>query len=146
MSLKAGYARRLCLTSGLLLLAVLAVLSHAPSRGQSVWKTDSKTLSVRNAHSLVYDNVQQAVILFGGADAIHVCADTWQWDGKKRTWEFASAEGPGPRTFAAFAYDDSRHEAILFGGNRVLFGTGNEADSFLGIPGAFTITAGVRCK
>src|SRR5262249_48410234 len=34
--------------------------------------------------------------------------------------------------FAAFAYDERNHEAILFGGNRVLFGTGKETDSFLG--------------
>jgi hypothetical protein len=44
---------------------------------------------------------------------------------------FVTGDGPGPRTFAAFAYDERRAEAILFGGNRVLFGKGDETDTFL---------------
>lgn len=90
-----------------------------------------ETLSVRNAHSMVYDNDRGRILLFGGADASHVCADTWQWDGATRTWQFVRATGPGPRTFAAFAYDERRHEAILFGGNRILFGAGEQTDTFL---------------
>jgi hypothetical protein len=89
------------------------------------------TLSVRNAHSMVYDSSRRAVILFGGADATHVCRDTWRWNSQNRVWQLVTESGPEPRTFAAFAYDERRREAILFGGNRVLFGKGDEANTFL---------------
>ena len=91
----------------------------------------TNTLSVRNAHSMFYDDDHRAVILFGGADATRVCGDTWQWNAKKKAWQFVTADGPQPRTFAAVAYDERRHEAVLFGGNRVLFGKGDESDTFL---------------
>ena len=41
------------------------------------------------------------------------------------------ATGRHPRTFAALAYDRARERLVLFGGNRVLFGTGSEKDPFL---------------
>jgi hypothetical protein len=88
-------------------------------------------LSVRNAHSMIYDSDRKAIYLFGGADATRVLGDTWSWDDEKRIWRFVTASGPSPRTFAAFAYDERHHEGILFGGNRVLFGDGSEADTFL---------------
>jgi len=81
---------------------------------------------------MAYDVDRREVLLFGGADADHVCGDTWRWDSTTRTWHFVTAIGPGPRTFSALAYDERNREAILFGGNRVLFGTGKEEDSFLG--------------
>ena len=103
--------------------ACVLIHSHPP-RGATM-------LSVRNGHSMVYDSDRRVVVLFGGADATHVCGDTWQWDGERRVWLLVTAEGPEPRTFAAFAYDERRHEAILFGGNRVLFGKGDQGDTFL---------------
>lgn len=106
-------------------LTCVSVLSY------SLGSIGGATLSVRNAHSMIYDSNRGAVILFGGADATHVCGDTWQWDSHKRIWLSVTAKGPGPRTFAAFAYDERRHEGILFGGNRVLFGKGDESDTFL---------------
>jgi len=80
---------------------------------------------------MVYDTDRHQILLFGGADEVQVCEDTWRWDGTAHTWQFVTASGPGPRTFPAWAYDERNHEAILFGGNRVLFGTGQEKDSFL---------------
>src|SRR5262249_23523148 len=88
-------------------------------------------ISVRNAHSMIYDTALERVILFGGADATQVCADTWAWNSERREWQYLTTAGPGPRTFAAFAYDEHHREAILLGGNRVLFGTGKENNSFL---------------
>jgi hypothetical protein len=118
--------------SSVLPLAVAATIASAVIQGDVARSPDAvQTLSVRNAHSMFYDSDRQAVFLFGGADATHVCGDTWQWDGRKRVWRFVSAEGPQPRTFAAVAYDERRRQAILFGGNRVLFGKGNENDTFL---------------
>ena len=80
------------------------------------------SLTVRNAHVLVYNPDKQIVMLFGGADESHVLGDLWAWDGDK--WFCLSNEGPSPRTFPALSYDTERKQLILFGGNRVLFGTG----------------------
>jgi hypothetical protein len=69
---------------------------------------------------MAYDPRRQSVLLFGGADATRVCGDTWGWDGT--SWTQLSAAGPAPRTFPAMTCDSARREALLFGGNRVLFG------------------------
>ncbi|HEY2466316.1 MAG TPA: hypothetical protein VGI45_00570 [Terracidiphilus sp.] len=98
----------------------------------SLQLASGSALSVRNAHAMIYDSHRRVVLLFGGADATSVRGDTWQWDSGKRVWQFVTAVGPSARTFPAFAYDERRHEGILFGGNRVLFGDGSEKDSFLG--------------
>ncbi len=80
----------------------------------------TRTLSVRNAHAMAYDDARHRVVLFGGADAEQVRGDTWEWDGRK--WAQVSTDGPSPRTFAAMTYDHTRRRILLFGGNRVLFG------------------------
>jgi Galactose oxidase, central domain len=129
MFLRPGRIFWRCKANAFLGLALLSLLPKVPDRSSS---PGSPTLSVRNAHSMIYDGDQRSVILFGGADATHVCGDTWRWNSEERAWQFVTTDGPGPRTFAAFAYDERRHEGILFGGNRVLFGTGHETDSFLG--------------
>lgn len=68
-------------------------------------------------------------MLFGGADERQVLADLWAWDGLQ--WRCLSAGGPSPRTFPALAYDAARNRMILFGGNRVLFGTAANTSTFL---------------
>jgi hypothetical protein len=113
-----------------LAFAVLAALTGAFGR-HSPQAPGTRTLSVRNAHSMIYDSDRQAIILYGGADADSVRGDTWQWDSEKKTWLFVTADGPSPRTFPSFAYDERHHEGILFGGNSVLFGKGDENDPFL---------------
>jgi Galactose oxidase, central domain len=119
------------LSSALALAVATAIAGTALGCGSAPTPDIMTTLSVRNAHSMVYDNDHEAVMLFGGADATRVCGDTWQWDAKKHAWRFVTGDGPQPRTFASVAYDERRHEAILFGGNRVLFGKGDESDTFL---------------
>ena len=74
----------------------------------------------RNAHGAVYDLRDGALVLFGGASANEVRGDTWRW--KAGVWSRLDGEGPGRRTFPAMAFDAARGEAVLFGGNRVLFG------------------------
>jgi hypothetical protein len=117
--------------SGALALASLAAITCVNVLCQPAPVSGPPRISVRNAHSMIYDSDLRKVILFGGADATHVCADTWEWDSEQRQWHYLTGDGPGPRTFAAFAYDERHHEGILFGGNRVLFGSGDANNSFL---------------
>lgn len=114
------------LTSLLIVVASLVIQRNALSAAQR-----PPSLSVRNAHSMVFDPRRDSVVLFGGADASKVCGDTWEWIAAAKTWRHIADRGPAPRTFAAFAFDEARGEAILFGGNRVLFGKDDERDTFL---------------
>lgn len=86
-------------------------------------------IGVRNAHAMVYDSGRGRVVLFGGADAVKVCGDTWEWEGKR--WTLVSHAGPEPRTFPAIAYDSLRKRVVLFGGNRVLFGKNPDENRYL---------------
>jgi hypothetical protein len=78
---------------------------------------------------MAYHPGHEAVVLFGGADERRVLADLWAWDG--RDWRCLSGGGPPPRTFPALAYDGASERLVLFGGNRVLFGTEADTASFL---------------
>lgn len=82
---------------------------------------------VRNAHGMFFDG--QRVVVFGGADAAGVKADTWGWNGRR--WTRLADEGPVARTFPAVAADPEGRRAFLFGGSRVLFGEGPRLDSLL---------------
>jgi hypothetical protein len=111
----------------------LAALTNAPSPWSAGRRAiDASALGVRNAHSMIFDELQNKVLLFGGADASKVRGDTWEWLSDAGSWRLVTADGPGPRTFPAFGYDAAREEGILFGGNRVLFGKADETDTFLG--------------
>lgn len=68
-------------------------------------------------------------MLFGGADERQVLADLWTWNGTQ--WRCVSKEGPSPRTFPALAYDNTRQQMLLFGGNSVLFGAAEDEPQFL---------------
>ncbi|MCB0278992.1 MAG: hypothetical protein KDD94_05795 [Calditrichaeota bacterium] len=83
----------------------------------------------RNGHSMIYDDANQRIILFGGADEKQVLADTWQY--KNQHWTKLTDSGPGPRTFAAISYDNQLKRILLFGGNRVLFGSESNPAVFL---------------
>lgn len=89
----------------------------------------SPSLSVRHAHSLVYDENLNKTILFGGADTEKVLNDTWQFDGEK--WFLIATNSPPPRTFASMIYDSVRKKILLFGGNRVFFGKDDNDYEFL---------------
>ncbi len=93
-------------------------------------KCTSATLSVRNGHRLTYDSNRKKTVLFGGADASQVLGDLWEWNGKK--WICLNSTPTLARTFPAMAYDIYRKEIVLFGGNRVLFGKGDETNTLLG--------------
>ncbi|MGD9902239.1 MAG: kelch repeat-containing protein [Vicinamibacterales bacterium] len=81
---------------------------------------------------MAYHAGRRQVVLFGGADEGAVRSDTWGWRAADRRWHRLAVDGPSPRTFAAMAYDSARGQIILFGGNRVLFGAGDEWQTVLG--------------
>jgi hypothetical protein len=78
---------------------------------------------------MTYDGARNTVVMFGGADATRVRADTWEWDGDR--WRTVTSNGPSPRTFPAMVYDGARRETVLFGGNAVLFGSPEVRDRLL---------------
>jgi hypothetical protein len=111
-----------------LVLPTLLILWSQPATADPGHKTFLE-IGVRNAHAMVYDSSRGRVILFGGADALKVCGETWEWDGKR--WAPLSMVGPEPRTFPAMAYDSLRKKVVLFGGNRILFGRNPDENRFL---------------
>jgi len=78
-----------------------------------------------NGHVLFYYPPLNRVFAFGGADTIKVAGETWCLD--KEGWQQWTTKGPPARTFAVGIYNPDSKAYILFGGNRVLFGT--DADS-----------------
>ena len=84
---------------------------------------------LRNAHSMVYHEADGAVYLFGGATDREVKGDLWML--KKGEWSKLPATGPTPRTFTSLVYDDSNERLILFGGSKVLFGSGPNPENVL---------------
>jgi hypothetical protein len=110
-------------------LATSSIISSQPSAGQSGEQVRLLEIGVRNGHAMAYDSGRGRVVLFGGADAMQVRGDTWEWDGDK--WTQVSRVGPGPRTFPAMTYDSVRRRVVLFGGNRVLFGRNPEENKYL---------------
>lgn len=87
------------------------------------------SLTVRNAHAMAYDQDRGVVALYGGADERSVRSDLWAWDGDG--WHLLAEGGPPPRTFPCLAYATRSKRLILFGGNRVLFGTEDDTDTCL---------------
>ena len=82
----------------------------------------AQKLTVRNAHSMAYDSKNKQVLLFGGADEKQVHGDLWKLNGK--SWKLIKTnKSPEPRTFASLVYDENQQRIILFGGNKVLFGS-----------------------
>jgi len=114
------------ITPALFALAFISADKEAKCAGDLPSAADSMT--VRNAHAMAYDSDREQVLLFGGADDRRVLGSLWAWNGEN--WRMLSDSGPAPRTFPCLAYDGGRHRLVLYGGNRVLFGTENDKDTF----------------
>jgi hypothetical protein len=132
------FARAARATATLVVVIVAGISGGYSSFTPALSAKSSPSLGVRNAHAMVYATDRRSVILFGGANASKVCDDTWEWVTDARIWRHINARGPAPRTFPAFAYDERRQAAVLFGGNRVLFGRGDEENTFLADTWLFT--------
>ena len=77
----------------------------------------------RTFASLIYDNKNNRLVLFGGSkvlfgkdpDPQNLLNDTWQF--RSNQWEkLITNDAPSPRAEAAMAYDESRETIVLFGG------------------------------
>lgn len=98
-----------------------SLIVHLPASARSLGATVPGYL---NAHSAAHDPGQGAAMIFGGADEGRVLNTLWRYS--RNRWSLLSRSGPTPRTFAALAWDSHRRRLVLFGGNRVLFGTGGD--------------------
>lgn len=96
---------------------------------------------VRNAHAMAYDYKKSSVYIFGGANDKHVVAELAIL--RDSTWNALDiVNEPTPRTFSSLVYDGSNDRLVLFGGNRVLFGTGPNLQNLLSVHGSLKIMCG----
>jgi hypothetical protein len=76
-------------------------------------------------NGMVFDSRRGKVLLFGGyTEQFVIMDDTWEWDGKSKTWtQQFPAHSPSPRT-ATLAYDETSKQVFLFGGwtNGIAYG------------------------
>lgn len=75
-------------------------------------------------HSMAYDSATGTVVLFGGGGNENsnygspVFGDTWEWDGRTRSWtQLLPPSGPSPRRAAALTYDPISRTVVLFAGD-----------------------------
>ncbi|SHN23391.1 immunoglobulin-like domain-containing protein [Gracilibacillus kekensis] len=78
--------------------------------------TDEEWPAVRAYPSVVYDQANGYVLMFGGLDNDdNRLDDTWIWDGE--TWEQLNpVDSPTPVDSASITYDAANQEVVLFGG------------------------------
>ena len=71
-----------------------------------------------NSQEMAYDMATGTVVLFGGYNNEGgVFGDTWEWDGKAKTWtQHFPASSPPPRG-GSLAYDATRGRIVVFGGD-----------------------------
>ena len=90
-------------------LAFLA-LALAPGTAAIAQATPPAVYSVGAA----YDTDRGRLVVFGGYIARYI-GDTWEWDGSG--WKLVTRTGPIPRNSPALAYDEARHQIVMFGGD-----------------------------
>lgn len=117
------YAKQLFL----IVLITSCNLKDLPDKASTV---KSATISVRNAHSMVYHARDSQVYLFGGANEKEVLSDLWVLD--SISWQHVTTnQGPEARTFAAMTYNHQLNNILLFGGSKVLFGKEPDVNNLL---------------
>lgn len=101
--------------SGMIALAALLILMTTIP---PAYATESP--SPRHGARMIYDPVNQRVLLFGGAkfdNRYTFYNDMWAFDTASRGWARVEAPiGPQGRLNHNMAYDTDRHQIILFGG------------------------------
>lgn len=86
----------------------------------------------RTDFAMSYDSRRGVVVIFGGLgkapDGSDVSLkDLWEWDGER--WFFRATNGPIARYGGSMAYDERRGRTVLFGGQPVLSGPGEQYDA-----------------
>lgn len=78
--------------------------------------------SARQGHSMVYDQRNGLMVLFGGQDAAGVQDDTWTCNLSTNAWvKMNPPSSPPPRTSHSMVYDDATGDVLLFGGQTVQY-------------------------
>lgn len=99
---------------------------------RETWEWDTQTWIQKQVESpfacdhfaLVYNELEEEVILFGGqAESMVPNNETWSWDGK--AWTSVSKTGPRSRAHFGFEYDPTHEQVLLYGGY-----TGSVFDDF----------------
>jgi len=88
----------------------LLTLTTAPATAAFAQATPPAVYSVGAA----YDTDRGRLVVFGGYIGRYI-GDTWEWDGS--AWKLATTTGPLPRNSPALAYDEARHQVVMFGGD-----------------------------
>ncbi|MFW9995727.1 MAG: Kelch repeat-containing protein [Candidatus Odinarchaeota archaeon] len=71
----------------------------------------------RSGHAMVYDSIDQVILLFGGHSGDDFLDDTWLYNCTDDTWsEMNPANKPGARWTHGMVYDSHNQKIILFGG------------------------------
>ena len=71
-----------------------------------------------DVQAMAYDPINGAVLMFGGGGNGGPLADTWEWNGKAKTWtQLFPATSPDPRGGGPLAYDGANKTIVLFGGS-----------------------------
>ncbi|HLQ38388.1 MAG TPA: hypothetical protein VK348_11335, partial [Planctomycetota bacterium] len=73
----------------------------------------------RLGNSMVADFARRRIVLLGSDPTPDPFA--WEWDGA--TWQTRFVTSPGPRSYLGLAYDSSRRETVLFGGDSLVADT-----------------------
>jgi len=104
----------MCKAGRTLLVAFLILLTLVPHASAA----DSP--SPRHGARMIYDPVNQRVLLFGGAKYENMYtfySDIWAFDTASETWtRIETPTGPQGRLNHNIVYDPDRHQIILFGG------------------------------
>lgn len=84
------------------------------------WQRVTTNLSPapRQGASMVFDEMAENVVMFGGQDNNDFFDETWIWDGQEQTWQEMRnlTSSPPERRGAAMAYDSATGKVLLFGG------------------------------
>jgi len=89
--------------------------SGSYTTGEWTELTPTKSPSARSNESMVWDENDGYLVLFGGQNASGALGDTWTFIGGEWT-ERTPAVSPAPRAGADMAYDTTTDYLILFGG------------------------------
>jgi hypothetical protein len=71
---------------------------------------------------MAYDPATETIVMFGGSGGSGYLNDTWEWNGKTKTWtERFPVSSPPPRHGAPLTYDAANGTVVLFGGDENVF-------------------------